>query len=221
MKKKLMAAMLSIMMSTCMIAPAMVNAAGTDTVYVTQTGTKYHDPTCRTIRSSKNLTAMTINQAAAAGYTACKICKPGAPDSTAKTNTSSKPAAAKKAGNTKAKAAQPTAAATSAAAKAGGITAEEAVNDAFALYVQSGLDANAAMAKVQGVLPQISANPSNYQAIVQKDLGQQAAPASTGATAQQLVQQMYASLIAQGFSSDQAMAQINAQLPAIQAQAAR
>ena len=38
---------------------------------------------------------------------------------------------------------------------------------------------------------------------------------STGLTAEQLVQQLYAQLIGQGFSSEQAMMQVNAQLPAI------
>lgn len=41
------------------------------------------------------------------------------------------------------------------------------------------------------------------------------------ASAEQLVQQMYAALVAQGMSSDQALAQVQANLPAIMAQAGR
>ncbi len=78
------------------------------------------------------------------------------------------------------------------------------------------------MTRIQGILSQLAAAPDSYAQLVQNDLAQLAntAAASAKPTAEQLVQQLYAQLINQGFSSDQAMAQINAQLPAILAQAA-
>ena len=50
------------------------------------------------------------------------------------------------------------------------ITFEEAVQQAFALYVNSGLDQNAAMIRVQAILPQLMAAPSAFVQIVQADL---------------------------------------------------
>lgn len=50
------------------------------------------------------------------------------------------------------------------------LTAEQAVQQAYALYIQAGLDSAAAMTRVQTVLAQIMANPANYLAIVQADL---------------------------------------------------
>ena len=50
------------------------------------------------------------------------------------------------------------------------ISAAEAVNLVYKLYLQAGLDAATAMARVQAVLGQIQANPAGYLAIVQNDL---------------------------------------------------
>lgn len=50
------------------------------------------------------------------------------------------------------------------------LTAEQAVQQAFALYKQSGLDDNAALARVQVILPQLAATPANYAQLVQTDL---------------------------------------------------
>ena len=47
-------------------------------VYVTRSGSKYHRPTCPTIQRSTGLRSMTARQAIAAGYGACKDCKPAA-----------------------------------------------------------------------------------------------------------------------------------------------
>ena len=116
-----------------------------------------------------------------------------------------------------------------------GLTAEQAVQKAFALFVQNGLDQNTAMAKVQEILPQISAQPDAYAQFVQQALAAgaaapaavaapaapvaAAAPAAAGGSAEQLIQQMFAALVAQGMTPDQAIAAINANLPAILAQA--
>ena len=43
------------------------------TVYITNTGKRYHRLTCRTLKS---VIKTTIKKAQANGYTACKICKP-------------------------------------------------------------------------------------------------------------------------------------------------
>lgn len=45
-----------------------------DTVYVTNTGTKYHKSTCRHLAKSK--IAMKKSEAIKKGYTACTVCKP-------------------------------------------------------------------------------------------------------------------------------------------------
>ncbi len=116
-----------------------------------------------------------------------------------------------------------------------GITAEQAVQLAYALYVQSGLDSDTAFARVQQIVPQLMENPAAYAQIVQNDIAGMtagvpgagtaaaavAAPAAPQASsaAEALVQQMYAALIAQGYTSDQALAAINANLPAILQQA--
>lgn len=49
---------------------------GTETVYVTATGTKYHKDGCSSLRRSK--TAVSLVDAAASGYGPCSICKPPA-----------------------------------------------------------------------------------------------------------------------------------------------
>ncbi len=51
-------------------------AAAKGKVYVTPTGQKYHEPTCRTIARSKNVCQLTVEQAKAKGYGPCKVCKP-------------------------------------------------------------------------------------------------------------------------------------------------
>ena len=44
------------------------------TVYIGQSGTKYHSASCRSLRKSK--IAININSAKSRGYTACKLCNP-------------------------------------------------------------------------------------------------------------------------------------------------
>ena len=48
------------------------DGSGGATVYVTSSGTKYHNPGCRYLSNSSH--AMTLSQAQAAGYTPCSVC---------------------------------------------------------------------------------------------------------------------------------------------------
>lgn len=43
-------------------------------VYIAHTGSKFHNPSCRTLAKGK--TAIELSNALADGYVACKICKP-------------------------------------------------------------------------------------------------------------------------------------------------
>lgn len=201
--KRLCIALVSALLCISMIAPVHVMAAGNDVVYITNTGKKYHAANCSSLRKSKH--AITLANAKASGYTPCSKCLGGTSVS-ASTSTSAGAAAAS--ANT--------------VAVPAGITAEQAVQNAYALYVQNGLTSEAAMNRIQTVLTKLTAQPSEYLRIVQEDLAllNQSGTGST-ASAEQLVQQMYAALVAQGMSSDQALAQVQANLPAIMAQAGR
>ena len=55
-------------------------------------------------------------------------------------------------------------------AVAGTITFEDALQQALMLYINSGLDQNTAMARLQVILPQLIANPAAFLQIVQADL---------------------------------------------------
>ena len=201
--KRLCIALVSALLCISMIAPVHVMAAGNDVVYITNTGKKYHAANCSSLRKSKH--AITLANAKASGYTPCSKCLGGSSISAGTSTSAGTPAAS---ANT--------------VAVPAGITAEQAVQNAYALYVQNGLTSEAAMNRVQTVLTKLTAQPSEYLRIVQEDLAL-LNPSGTGSTAsaEQLVQQMYAALVAQGMSSDQALAQVQANLPAIMAQAGR
>lgn len=201
--KRLCIALVSALLCISMIAPVHVMAAGNDVVYITNTGKKYHAANCSSLRKSKH--AITLANAKASGYTPCSKCLGGTSVSASTSTPTGTPAAS---ANT--------------AAVPAGITAEQAVQNAYALYVQNGLTSEAAMNRVQTVLTKLTAQPSEYLRIVQEDLAL-LNPSGTGSTAsaEQLVQQMYATFVAQGMSSDQALAQVQANLPAIMAQAGR
>lgn len=201
--KRLCIALVSALLCISMIAPVHVMAAGNDVVYITNTGKKYHAANCSSLR--KSMHAITLANAKASGYTPCSKCLGGTSVSASTSTSAGTPAAS---ANT--------------VAVPAGITAEQAVQNAYALYVQNGLTSEAAMNRVQTVLTKLTAQPSEYLRIVQEDLAllNQSGTGST-ASAEQLVQQMYAALVAQGMSSDQALAQVQANLPAIMAQAGR
>lgn len=50
----------------------------TTTVYITRTGAKYHYNWCSMLKRSKSLTGLSVSEAKAKGYDACKVCKPPA-----------------------------------------------------------------------------------------------------------------------------------------------
>lgn len=215
--KRLCIALVSALLCISMIAPVTVMAAENDVVYITNTGKKYHAANCSSLRKSKH--AITLANAKASGYTPCSKCLGGTSVSAGTSTPTGTPAAS---ANTAAVPAVTPAASANVAAVPAGITAEQAVQNAYALYVQHGLTSEAAMNRVQTVLAKLTAQPSEYLRIVQEDLAllNQSGTGST-ASAEQLVQQMYAALVAQGMSSDQALAQVQANLPAIMAQAGR
>lgn len=215
--KRLCIALVSALLCISMIAPVNVMAAGNDVVYITNTGKKYHAANCSSLRKSKH--AITLANAKASGYTPCSRCLGGSSISAGTSTSAGTPAAS---ANTAAVPAVTPAASANTVAVPAGITAEQAVQNAYALYVQHGLTSEAAMNRVQTILAKLTAQPSEYLRIVQEDLAL-LNPSGTGSTAsaEQLVQQMYAALVAQGMSSDQALAQVQANLPAIMAQAGR
>lgn len=206
--RRLILSFLSVLLCVSLFAPVGVMAADNDVVYVTNTGSKYHAAGCRSLRKSKR--AITLAQAKQAGYIPCSICLGGS----AGTSGSSSSAVAISA---PASAVSAPVAVTSAET---GITAEQAVQKAYALYVQGGLTPDMAMNRVQAVLAKITAQPGAYAQIVQEDLAAMQTPSQTGGkTAEQLVQEMYAALVAQGVNPAQALQTVQANLPAIMAQA--
>lgn len=62
----------------------LVNTIYSQTVYITKTGTKYHNENC--VYLSKSSRSIELKQAIDAGYQGCKVCKPIASNSS--TNTS-------------------------------------------------------------------------------------------------------------------------------------
>ena len=215
--KRLCIALVSALLCISMITPVTVMAAENDVVYITNTGKKYHAANCSSLRKSKH--AITLANAKASGYTPCSKCLGGTSVSAGTSTPTGTPAAS---ANTASVPVMTPAASANTAAVPAGITAEQAVQNAYALYVQNGLTSEAAMNRVQTVLTKLTAQPSEYLRIVQEDLAllNQSGTGST-ASAERLVQQMYAALVAQGMSSDQALAQVQANLPAIMAQAGR
>ena len=205
--KRLILSFLSVLLCVSLFAPVGVMAADNDVVYVTNTGSKYHATGCRSLRKSKR--AITLAQAKQAGYTPCSICLGGS----AGTSGSSSVAVIYAPASVVTAPVAVTPAET-------GITAEQAVQKAYALYVQGGLTPDTAMNRVQAVLAKIAAQPGAYAQIVQEDLAAMQAPSQTGGkTAEQLVQEMYAALVAQGMDPAQALQTVQANLPAIMAQA--
>lgn len=215
--KRLCIALVSALLCISMITPVTVMAAENDVVYITNTGKKYHAANCSSLRKSKH--AITLANAKASGYTPCSKCLGGTSVSAGTSTSTGTPAASANAASVPV---MTPAASANVTAVPAGITAEQAVQNAYALYVQNGLTSEAAMSRVQAVLAKLTAQPSEYLRIVQEDLAllNQSGTGST-ASAEQLVQQMYAALVAQGMSSDQALTQVQANLPAIMAQAGR
>lgn len=204
----IIASAMAVMMAFTAIVPITAFAADDTIVYISNTGTKYHQQGCRTL-SGKLSWAVTTAQARAQGLTACRVCYPDNYfESTVTTTTT--PAAT---------ATTPAATTATTTTTTASITPAEAVQQAFALYVQSGLDTNSAFARVQAITAQLAAQPGNYAQIVQNDLaglaGQTAT--ATGLTAAQAVQQAFALYVQKGLDTNTAFARtqaITAQLAA-------
>lgn len=58
------------------VLAAMALYAATGKVYVTPSGKKYHERTCRTLSRSRQISELTVEQAKARGYEPCKVCNP-------------------------------------------------------------------------------------------------------------------------------------------------
>jgi len=65
------AVLLLALVASCMMPTTPDNSV---TVYVTNTGSKYHRSGCRYLSQSK--IAISLSQAKAQGYTACSVCDP-------------------------------------------------------------------------------------------------------------------------------------------------
>ncbi len=65
---------ISIIFLVILMAAPSISAASSTTVYVTDTGSKYHVSNCSYLRSSKH--AIDLEDAVELGYTPCSRCKP-------------------------------------------------------------------------------------------------------------------------------------------------
>lgn len=100
------------------------------------------------------------------------------------------------------------------------LTPQQIVEQAFALYVQGGMDPNTALQRVQAKTAELLAAGSNFAAVVQADLAALNGVAPTAAlTPEQIVQQAFAKFIAAGMTQDQALAAVQANLPTLLAAA--
>ena len=98
------------------------------------------------------------------------------------------------------------------AATANGLTAQQAVDLAFQQYLAAGMDAQTAYARVQAILPQLTADPNSYGALVQSDLSALgiASTAAVGLTAAEAVDKAYALYIQAGLDSATAYGRVQA-----------
>lgn len=255
--KRVLATMLVMMLAIGMFAPVTAHAANTDTVYVTDTGEKYHNYGCKYLKSSCH--AVTLEWAVKTGHAPCTVCHsdrlvytPTAPAAAGITpeqavqqafalyvqngfdqNTALQRVQAKTAeivsqpANIAAivaadiAALRGQAAAAPAAPASAAMTPQQAVQQAFALYIQNGFDQNTALQRVQAKTAEIVANPANIPAIVAADIAalKGAAPATGKLTPEQIVQQAFAQCVAAGMTQEQALATVQANLPALLAQA--
>ncbi len=206
--KKSILLLLTVTAMLFLMVPMRSFAADDDIVYVTRYGERYHTATCPTIQGHR-VSPITKAQARARYLNACHVCTPDSVSTPQVVAPAPQPVVVN--------------------------PAEQAVQQAYAIYIQNGYSPDAALARVQALVPQISAAPGSVAQIVQNDIAAAAAVAApaaipaapaapaqvpqSGLSAEQLVQQMFAQLIAQGFTPEQAMAAINANLPAILAQA--
>lgn len=194
-----LAVAMSLMMAVTTIAPLTAFAADDTIVYISNTGNRYHREDCRTL-SGKSSWAVTTAQARAQGLTACRVCYPDDYFESTVTTTTTVSAPAETA-------TMPSESVTTSTS----ITPAEAVQQAFALYVQNGLDTNTAFARVQGIATQLAAQPSDFAQIVQNDLAGQTATSTAIAasiTPAEAVQQAFALYVQSGLDTNAAFARV-------------
>ena len=213
--KKLFTTLLALVVSVAIMMPLSAHAA---TTYVLNKNSHvFHYPSCNSVQrmSSKNRWDVdkSYNEVVSMGYRPCHNCNPG-PGNAASTTTVTYvteviPETPTVTRSVPAQAAAP------------GITPQQAVEQAFAMYIQGGLDQNTALQRVQAKTAEIVSNPTNIASIVQADLAALRGAASAAATAltpEQIVQQAFAQYVAAGMTQDQALAPEQANLPALLAQ---
>lgn len=214
--KKLFTTLLALVVSVAIMMPLSAHAA---TTYVLNARSKvFHRPTCVSVKkmSYENRidTDQSYDEVTSMGYRPCHNCTPG-PIYTTTTVTTVTPIYEEVPET-------PTVTRTvPAQAAVPGITPQQAVEQAFAMYIQGGLDQNTALQRVQAKTAEIVSNPTNIAAIVQADLAALRGAASAAATAltpEQIVQQAFAQYVAAGMTQDQALAAVQANLPALLAQ---
>lgn len=189
-------------------------AANGETVYITNSGKKYHSSGCSKLRNSK--IAISIEDAMRRGYQPCKLCRSEGSTQTAK-NTVQPPFAVT--GISNPVPASAVSASNPAPVSALILTPEQIVQQAFALYVQAGLDQNTALQRVQAKMNDLVKQPANLTAVVQADLKALQSGSSTAKpTTEQIVQQAFARLVESGMDPAQALAAVQANLPALVAQ---
>jgi|GEM_PF-2399789 len=108
----------------------------------------------------------------------------------------------------------PAQATSAAAANAGTITPAQAVQQAFALYVNNGIDVNTAKQRVEEKFGELVLHPTEIASIVQADLAAligASAPAAA-LTPEQIIQQIFAKYLGSGMTQEQAMAALTARL---------
>ena len=215
--KKLFTTLLALVISAAIMMPLSAHAA---TTYVLNARSKiFHRPTCVSVKkmSYENRidTDQSYDEVTSMGYSPCHNCTPGPIYTTTTTTTTVTPiteVVSEPATVTRSVSVQ---------AAAPGITPQQAVEQAFAMYIQGGLDQNTALSRVQAKTAEIVSNPTNIAAIVQADLAALRGAASAAATAltpEQIVQQAFAQYVAAGMTQDQALAAVQANLPALLAQ---
>lgn len=72
MKRRLVIGLMLVLLTAFLVAQS-----SSPLVYVTPTGTKYHLKDCRTLKKSKTVEAITLEEAKGRGLEACKVCRPG------------------------------------------------------------------------------------------------------------------------------------------------
>lgn len=197
-------------------------ADGNTTVYTTKTGGKYHSSGCRHLRRSRYST--TLQNAVSNGLGPCGTCHPPVLSGSTSNSTPSVRSSASVGSTTGTQASTKTNTQTSLTQTPVTFSPQLAVQQAYQHYLNGGLTSDAALARVQENISHITSckNAAEVLQFVQNDLQSLSAattPVSGTPTPEQVVQQAFNTLVAGGMSPDDALAHVQANLPAILAQA--